>query len=106
MNEAYNQLLAFTYLENSDKTKCGSLLSGLQTQHSLKNSHYPQTITEATNVLSNHRFDTVEKNDNKKSSKNSEKAAKDEEKPEMSFAMLEGQCYWVGLSLTLPLCYC
>jgi hypothetical protein len=26
MNEAYNQLLAFTYLENSDKTKYGSLI--------------------------------------------------------------------------------
>jgi hypothetical protein len=91
MNEAYNQLLAFTYLKNSDKTKYGSLLSSLQTQHSLKNSQYPQTITEETNVLSNHRFDTVGKNDNKKSSNSSDKTAKDEEKPEMSFAMLEGK---------------
>jgi hypothetical protein len=73
INEAYNQLLAFTYLENSDKTKYGSLLSGLPAQHSLKNSQYPQTITEATNILSNRRFDTVGKNDNKKSSNNSEK---------------------------------
>jgi hypothetical protein len=55
--KAFQQLLAFTYLENSDRTKYGSLLTGLQTQQSLKNNQYPQTITEATNVLSNHRFD-------------------------------------------------
>ena len=59
--KAFNQLLAFTYLENSDKAKYGSLLIGLQTQQSLKNNQYPQTITEANNVLSNHRFDNAGK---------------------------------------------
>ena len=43
--KAFQQLLAYTYLENSDKTKYGSLLAGLQTQQSLKNNQYPKTIT-------------------------------------------------------------
>jgi hypothetical protein len=34
--KVFQQLLAFTYLENSDRTKYGSLLTGLQTQQSLK----------------------------------------------------------------------
>ena len=57
--KAFQQLLAYTYLENSDKNKYGSLLTGLQTQQSLKNNQYPKLITEATNVLSNHRFDST-----------------------------------------------
>jgi hypothetical protein len=49
----------FTFLENSGKEKYGSLLIGLQTQQSLKNNQYPKTVTEANNVLSNHRFDNA-----------------------------------------------
>ena len=30
--KAFSQLLAFTYLENSDKGKYGTLMMGLQTQ--------------------------------------------------------------------------
>ena len=33
---AFSQLLAFPYLDNSDKTKYGTLLNGLQTQQLLK----------------------------------------------------------------------
>jgi hypothetical protein len=33
---AFSQLLAFMYLENSDKAKYGSLVTGLQTQQLLK----------------------------------------------------------------------
>jgi hypothetical protein len=54
---SFNQFQAYMYLKNSDKTKYGSLLKGLETQQSLKNSQYPKTLVEATNVLSNHRFD-------------------------------------------------
>jgi hypothetical protein len=100
--KTFNQFLAYTYLENSDKTKYGSLLTGLQTQQSLKNNQYPQSVTEANNVLSNHKFDTPtikpklnktsNYSDNDKESKNNNK----EEMPEMSFAMMEGKCYCCG----------
>ena len=49
------QFLAFTYLENSDKTKYGTLITGLQTQQSLKNDQYPEIITEAWNIFCEHR---------------------------------------------------
>ena len=100
--KAFQQLLAYTYLDNSDKTKYGSLLAGLQTQQSLKNNQYPKTITEATNVLSNHRFDvTSGKKPIDKATKDHEKDNKNEnsnkeEMPEMSFAMMEGKCYCCG----------
>ena len=55
----FKQFLAYLYLENSDQAKYGSILSGLITQQSLKNDQYPKTITEANNVLSNHKFDNV-----------------------------------------------
>ena len=104
INKSWMQFLAFTYLENSDKTKYGSLLTGLQTQQSLKNDQYPKTITEANNVLSNHRFDSTG-NNNSNTHKNKNENSKDnqsknenEEKLEMSFANIEGKCYCCGKS--------
>jgi hypothetical protein len=52
------------YLDNADKAKYGSLLTGLHTQTSLKNDQYPKTITEANNDLSNHRFDNAGRQQN------------------------------------------
>ena len=59
---AFSQLMAFVYLDNADRQKYGSLTTGLQSQHSLGNSQYPTTVTEATNVLSNHRFNNATQN--------------------------------------------
>jgi hypothetical protein len=92
ISSAFNQLLAFTYLDNSDKSKYGTLMSGLQTQQSLKNGQYPKTITEATNVLSNHRHDnTGTKKNNDRQHNDKEKEKVKEEAPEMSFANIEGK---------------
>ena len=44
--QAFNQFLAYLYLDNSDKVKYGSILSGLNTQQSLGNNQYPKSITE------------------------------------------------------------
>ena len=62
---AYKKFTSFLYLENADRTKYGTLLSGLATRYSLGTNQYPQTVEEATNVLSNHKFDQAY-NDNKK----------------------------------------
>jgi Reverse transcriptase (RNA-dependent DNA polymerase) len=96
--QAFQQFLAFTYLDNSDKAKYGSLFTGLQTQQSLGNNQYPRTITEANNVLSSHRFDNPGKKTQEKPEKTKEGGTnnKKEEMPEMSFAMLEGKCYCCG----------
>jgi len=64
-NAAFAQLMAYTYLTHSDQTKYGSLIKGLQTQQSLENNQYPVTVTEANNILSNHKFDRVPKPPNR-----------------------------------------
>jgi hypothetical protein len=83
-----------------NKAKYGSLLTGLQTQQSLKNIQFPKSITEANNVLSNHCFDNAGKVKSERSTteKESEKESKDEENPVMPFAFMEDICYCCGKS--------
>eukprot|EP00978_Attheya_sp_CCMP212_P026302 scaffold86274_cov53-Attheya_sp.AAC.2 len=60
---AYAQMLSILYLKNSDKKKYGSLLKGLNAQQSLGNNQYPTTITQSSEVLSEHLFDSAGKTD-------------------------------------------
>jgi hypothetical protein len=53
-DKVFKQFLAYTFFENSDLMKNGIILTGLQTQQSLKNIQYPLTLTEANNNLSIH----------------------------------------------------
>ena len=48
---------AYVFLENADKNRYNSLLKGLHSQYSLNNKQFPQTMINAHNVLSNHRWD-------------------------------------------------
>jgi hypothetical protein len=56
-DQLFEQLLAYTYLNNADQSKYGTILIGLNTQQTLGNEQYPKTITDANSVLSNHKFD-------------------------------------------------
>lgn len=99
--QAYNQFLAYLYLDNADKTKYGSILTGLNTQQSLGNDQYPKSITESNNVLSNHRFDATNKASGKKNtadnkSKEQKEGVKEDDEVNLSFAQLEGKCYCCG----------
>ncbi|KAI2506113.1 Reverse transcriptase (RNA-dependent DNA polymerase) [Fragilaria crotonensis] len=102
--QAFNQFLAFLYLDNADKAKYGSILTGLNTQQSLGNDQYPKSITESNNVLSNHKFDTMpnkssgKKNNSTDGNKGKDKKDddKDEDEVNLSFAQLEGKCYCCG----------
>ena len=93
---AFEQYLAYVYLEQSERKKYGSILSGLSTQFSLGNDQYPKTMTEAINVLSNHKFD-MGYNQNTRSS-NNRNDLEDQQIPNLSFAQLEGKCYCCGAS--------
>ena len=55
----YDRWQAYLYLENSDKNKYGSLINGLDSQQALGTNQYPTTLAKATEVLSNHRFDSA-----------------------------------------------
>jgi hypothetical protein len=90
-------------LDNADKSKFGSILTGLNTLQSLGNNQYPKTITESNNILSNHGFEVTPKSENngKAQNKNSEgKEGKDNDKEDeevnRSFAQVEGKCYSCG----------
>jgi len=45
------------FLQSVSKTKYGSLLTTLQTQHSLGKEQYPDTVHKAVTFLSQHRWD-------------------------------------------------
>ena len=101
--QTYNQFLAYLYLDNADKTKYGSILTGLITQQSLGNNQYPKSVTEANNVLSNHRFDVMPKTIAKNKSQgegnknqDSKDDGREDEDVNLSFAQLEGKCYCCG----------
>ena len=66
MQSAYMKFTTFLYLENADRSKYGLLLSGLATQYSLGLNQYPKTVEEATNVLSNHKFNQAYYDNKKK----------------------------------------
>jgi hypothetical protein len=100
--KTFEGFLAFLYLENADKSRYGSILTGLNTQQSLGNDQYPKTITEANNVLSNHKLDTPLKSrkeqdlNKQKSSMPMERDNSNEQEITLSFAQMEGKCYCCG----------
>ena len=54
---SYLQFLAYLYPENANQLKYGLLIKQLSTQFLLQKDQYPKTVTDANNVLSNHRYD-------------------------------------------------
>jgi hypothetical protein len=88
--------MAYLYMENADKSKYGSLLTQLQTQFSLGNNQYPQTIADANNLLSNHKFDHASKNRQLMTRNESINENNVGENPELSFSQLKGKCYCCG----------
>ena len=94
---ASEKLFAYTYLENADQEKYGSILKNLLSQKSLGNDQYPQTIVEANNVLSNHTFDNPRKKNNNQKNKNKDEDTKeDDNAPTLTFVQMEGKCYCCG----------
>jgi hypothetical protein len=89
---AWEQYSAFPFLEHSDKKKYGSMLIGFTTQYSLGNDQYSKYMSEAVNVLSNHRFDKSYYNSIRKNDK------VDTKQPGTLFAQLEGRCYCCGIT--------
>jgi hypothetical protein len=99
--QAYSQFMAYLYLDNADKAKYSSTMTGLNTQQSLGNDQYPKTVTESDNVLNNHGFDVTNKSNYKKPGDNDKDreqkdAGKEDEDVNLSFAQLEGKCYCCG----------
>jgi hypothetical protein len=107
--EAYKAFTTFVYIENTDRSKYGSLVNGLSSQFALNNDQYPKDMEKATNVLSNHRFDQTyhdnrkkkrdsnkDKDKNKDRNKTDDNEEQEQQAPELSFAQMEGKCYCCG----------
>jgi hypothetical protein len=103
--QVYDQFEGIFILDNADKSKFDSILTGLNTQHSLLNDQCPKSITVANNVvLSNERFNTTPKvsgkqgkmqGDNNKI-KDQKSEGKEDEGVNILFAQMEGKCYCCG----------
>ena len=83
--------MAYLLIQNSDQAKYGTIMKRLVLQFSMQNNQYPKSITAATDILSNHRFDNSGVLNKKKwsqSKKNEDKTSKDKEDgpKETSFA--------------------
>ena len=88
---------------NSDQTKYGSLIKILTTQQSLKHNQYPKTLTEASEVLTEHPWDSKYQEVKKKKRKQAKQKKDDvtvstvssttNDELELSFAQLENACY-------------
>jgi hypothetical protein len=57
-DRAFNRWMAYLLICNSNQAKYGSLSNRLVSQFSIKNNQYPNTCMTATDILSNHRFDS------------------------------------------------
>jgi hypothetical protein len=95
---ACNQrFLSYLLLEQADQKKYGSLMTVLSTQHSLGNDQYPRNLSQATNVLSNHRHDVGKgKPNNNNNAKRTSDDDEDKNTMPLSFAQIEGRCYCCG----------
>ena len=63
-------------MENVDRNKYGTVLTGLVSQFLLGQDQYPRELTSAMNVLSNHKFDPAYQEAKKKqNNKSSQKGA-------------------------------
>ena len=115
--DSMQEFMGFLFMDNSDKSKYGSLMSGLETQHSLGNDQYPKSLVDAYTVLGNHSFDqeyykAKEKRNQKAAArKESSSSPKEENKDSaaklsMSFSQLKKKnvCYCCGKTHALSDC--
>ena len=109
LRKAASKLYAYVYLDNSDKSKYKSILKNLNLQNSFGNNQYPKNITEANNILNNHKFDgcyTISKQTQKSQNfKKEQDVEENEDNLSLTFTQIEGKCYCCGKSgHKLPQC--
>jgi hypothetical protein len=104
LKKAWGRFVAYVYLDNADKAKYGSVLKQLAAQFSLGQNQYPESVTKASQVLSNHPHDNAgqkKKSNGQSNSQSNDGSRKNDdedqvESPSLTFAQLEGKCYVCG----------
>jgi len=59
--EAYNQLLAYTFIQGADPKRSGDLVKDLSNQFALGTDNYPKTLASAVNTVANYKSNTPKK---------------------------------------------
>ena len=101
----------FLFMDNSDRSKYGTLLSGLETQHNLGNDQYPKTLVDAHTVLANHTFDKAyynNKDKKRRSDHDKERKTPSSDTPKLSLSFNQvkkkGPCHCCGETHALTDC--
>jgi hypothetical protein len=100
---AFERWVAYLLISGSDQSKYGSVMKGFVSQYSLGNDQYPTTVSTATDVLAQHRYDQryFDLRDKKKdkNKKNEQEREKEREQQHTSFAQQRDRdsiCYCCG----------
>ena len=108
IKKASEKLFAFIYLGNSNQNKFAGVIKTLSQQKSFRNDQFPNTIVEASEILSNHNYENnkiknAQRNANKINAEINKTIEKGENHnvnqahiPTLSFAQLEIRCYCCG----------
>ena len=108
IKKASEKLYAFIYLENSNQNKFAGVIKTLNQQKSFGNYQFPNTIVEASEILSNHNYENnkiknAQRNANKINAEINKTIEKGENQnvnqapiPTLSFAQLKIRCYCCG----------
>ena len=110
--DAWNECLAYNYLDRALKDRYGSLVENMKTQFSMNNNQYPKNVIKAAAILDTYKWDNKQKpsqsqpkskNDGKGKSNNnnndSTKTVKTDDSTvvsEITMAQLEGSCHTCG----------
>ena len=95
-DKSFDRWMAHLLMKNSDQKKYGSLLTGLTTQYSMGNNQFPDKITNATDVLANHKHDNYDPKKRNPTKQVEEKQPEKDEAVEQSFAQDESACCCCG----------
>ena len=99
--ECMDKFTAHIHLENTDRSRYGSIMTGLDSQFSLGNAQCPKNLIDAQNVIQNHNYDPEYKHKKKQREEqqkesNKNEREKEETPPALSFATMRNQCYCCG----------
>ena len=98
--QASEQLFTYIYLENADQKKYGTVLKNLNSQKSLGNDQYPKKLIEATNVLSNHWYDSTKSRTNSQRSRSHNNSNNEKEQEADEAPMLPCCCLSMSLLIS------
>ena len=69
IDEAFEEFVAYSFMDGADKSKYGKMLETLEGQYSFKNNQYPKNLEDAITAMKAHKFDDKYHEEKKKKKK-------------------------------------